>query len=99
MMMLGMSAYLNNEYEIKSNRESGNGRSDIILKSKRKEFSSYILEFKYTKDDHIDLKDLANQAVEQIINNYYDIGINGKIIYIGLAHRKKECEIVWQNKS
>lgn len=99
MMMLGMSAYLQSEYEINSNRESGNGRSDIILKAKKEHLPSYILEFKYTKDENTDLIQLAKEAIEQIIRNHYDVGIAGKVIYIGLAHRKKECEIIWQKKN
>lgn len=35
MMLLGMCAWLSNEYEVISNREVGKGRCDIILKSKK----------------------------------------------------------------
>ncbi|WP_276327262.1 hypothetical protein [Robinsoniella peoriensis] len=33
--MLGMCVYLSDFYEIKSNRESGKGRSDILIRSKK----------------------------------------------------------------
>ena len=98
MMMLGMSAYLKNEYEIKSNRESGKGRSDIILKAKKEMIPSYIMEFKYTKEENRELIGLAKEAIEQIESNCYGRGIEGKVIYIGLAHRKKDCEIIWQER-
>lgn len=48
-MILVMSVWLTSEYEIISNRETGSGRCDIILKAK-KALSSYIIEFKYSKD-------------------------------------------------
>lgn len=36
MMMLGMCTYLKGEYEVKSNRESGGGRSNICLPALKK---------------------------------------------------------------
>lgn len=95
MMLLGMCAWLLNDYEIISNREVGKGRCDILLKSKKDQIS-YILEFKYTKDRSVDLKELAKSAVNQIKDRKYDIGSTGKVIYIGLAHYQKNVEIQWQ---
>lgn len=98
MMMLEMSAYLYNEYEIKSNRESGMGRSDITLKAKKDSLPSYVIEFKYTKDKTNDLKSLAKKAVNQIISQSYDVRLSNKIIYIGLAHYGKHVSVCWQEK-
>ncbi|WP_296878476.1 AAA family ATPase [Thomasclavelia sp.] len=98
MMLLGLCAGLSNEYEIKSNREEGLGRCDIILKSLSNQVS-YIIEFKYTKNKDNNLDDLANQAVKQIKDNKYDIEIEGKVIYIGLGHQGKQVEIVWEKKN
>ena len=98
MMVLGMSAWLKTEYEIKSNQESGKGRSDIILKARNENKPSYVIEFKYTRDKEADLKELAKEAVDQIITNRYDMGLKGRIIYIGLAHRQKQCEVLWKPK-
>lgn len=95
MMLLGMCAWLANEYEVISNREVGKGRCDIILKSKKNQIS-YILEFKYTNDSSVDLKQLAKSAIDQINSRRYDSELSGTVIRIGLAHYQKNVEIEWQ---
>lgn len=95
MMSLGMCAWLSNEYEVISNREVGKGRCDIILKSKKNQIS-YILEFKYTNDSSVDLKQLAKSAIDQINSRRYDSELSGTVIRIGLAHYQKNVEIEWQ---
>lgn len=95
MMLLGMCAWLSNEYEVISNREVGKGRCDIILKSKKSQIS-YILEFKYTNDSSVDLKQLAKSAIDQIDSRRYDSELSGTVIRIGLAHYQKNVEIEWQ---
>ena len=95
MMLLGMCAWLSNEYEVISNREVGKRRCDIILKSKKNQIS-YILEFKYTNDSSVDLKQLAKSAIDQIDSRRYDSELSGTVIRIGLAHYQKNVEIEWQ---
>ncbi|MBS5587575.1 MAG: AAA family ATPase [[Clostridium] spiroforme] len=95
MMMLGMCAWLSNEYEIISNKEIGKGRCDIILKAKG-DFTSYIFEFKYTKNNHDNLDVLANKAIKQIEKRNYNLNLKGKVIYVGLAHLQKEVVIKWK---
>ena len=95
MMLLGMCAWLSNEYEVISNREVGKGRCDIILKSKKNQIS-YILEFKYTNDSSVDLKQLAKSAIDQSDSRRYDSELSGTVIRIGLAHYQKNVEIEWQ---
>ena len=102
MMMLGMCLCLNKDYEIISNREVGKGRDDLILKSKDEKRTSFVLEFKYLKEDKKDLEkaldELSNKAIHQIKDNKYDYGLKGKVIYIGLAHHGKDVNIKWENK-
>lgn len=95
MMMLGMCAWLSNEYEIISNKEIGKGRCDIILKAKGN-FTSYIFEFKYTKNNYDNLDVLANKAIKQIEKRNYNLNLKGKVIYVGLAHLQKEVVIKWK---
>lgn len=95
MMLLGMCAWLSNEYEVISNREVGKGRCDIILKSKKNQIS-YILESKYTNDSSVDLKQLAKSAIDQVDSRRYDSELSGTVIRIGLAHYQKNVEIEWQ---
>ena len=102
MMMLGMCLCLNKDYEIISNREVGKGRDDLILKAKDEKKTSFVLEFKYLKEDKKDLEkaldELSNKAIQQIKDNKYDYGLKGKVIYIGLAHHDKDVNIKWENK-
>lgn len=93
--MLGMCAWLQNDYHITSNKESGKGRYDILLASKTNK-TSYIFEFKYTKNKN--LEKLAIEAIHQIEKNYYDVNITGKVIFVGLAHNKKDVAIQWKPK-
>ena len=95
MMMLGMCTWLSNEYEIISNKEIGKGRCDIILKAKG-DFTSYIFEFKYTKNNYDNLDVLANKAIKQIEKRNYNLNLKGKVIYVGLAHLQKEVVIKWK---
>lgn len=99
MMMLGMCLCSNKDYEIISNREVGKGRDDLILKAKDEKKTSFVLEFKYLKEDKKDLEkaldELSNKAIQQIKDNKYDYGLKGKVIYIGLAHHGKDVSIKW----
>lgn len=98
-LFLGMCAWLSNEYEIKSNREAGKGRCDIILKAKKERLSSYVLEFKYLKEaDEGELEASARAAIDQIKARRYDIELAGKVILVGLAHAGKEVRIAWQER-
>ena len=96
MMMLGMCAWLSNEYEIISNKEEGKGRCDILLKSKKNQVS-YVLEFKYCQNNK-QLEKLAKEAIQQIKTQKYDVHIEGKTIYIGLAHCGKNVFVEWAEK-
>lgn len=102
MMMLGMCLCLNKDYEIISNREVGKGRDDLILKAKDEKRTSFVLEFKYLKEDKKALEEaldeLSNKAIRQIKENKYDYGLKGKVIYICLAHHGKNVSVKWENK-
>lgn len=96
MMMLGMCAFMQRHYEVRSNRENGNGRGDIVLLGRKPQYPGMILEFKYTKDESRDLGELASEAVYQIKEKKYDAGMKGTVYYIGLAHCGKQAEVRWE---
>ncbi|MCT4604778.1 MAG: PD-(D/E)XK nuclease domain-containing protein [Marinisporobacter sp.] len=86
---------LNNKYKIKSNRESGYGRYDIMMIPKNKEDLGIVIEFK--KADVKDVQNLdclVNRALEQIeYRNYIQELIDGdiqKIMKLGIAFKGKE---------
>lgn len=96
MMMLGMCAFLQRDYVVKSNRENGTGRGDILLYAKKRELPNIVLEFKYTKDESQNLEELAQEAVGQIAEKKYDAEMTGTIYHIGLAHYGKKAEVKWK---
>ena len=51
-----------------------------------------IVEFKQGKD----LERLKKEALQQILENKYYIGLTGEVICIGLAHYKKKCSLVYE---
>lgn len=97
MMMLGACAFLFKDYEVRSNRESGTGRSDILLYAKKPGKPHMILEFKYTKDESQNLEELAEDAIKQIKEKKYDAGMSGPVCYIGLAHFGKSAAVRWDS--
>ena len=103
MMVLGAFSHLLNRYEIKSNKEVGLGRCDIILKAKNPTHTSFVLEFKYLKEKASNvqekLEQLSTQAIQQIIDKKYDEGLIGKVVYIGLSHYKKDVNMKWIYKN
>ena len=102
MMMLGMCICLSNNYKVISNREEGKGRCDIIIQAKDEKKTSFVIEFKYFKEDKKDfekaLDKLSNEAIQQIKDRRYDYDLKGKVIYIGLAHHGKDVMMKWEEK-
>lgn len=92
-MMLGLCAVLSNRYQIRSNRESGLGRFDIMLMPKVNALPGFIYEFKFTKDESVDLDQLAETALQQIEEKKYDTELLNAgvttIRKIGIAFRGK----------
>ncbi len=85
-----------NEYQVKSNRESGNGRSDIMVKSLSLRGRAFILEVKVS--DRIDnLEADAERALNQIYEKKYmeELRMEGyrKIDCYGVAFYRKDCEV------
>ncbi|HAX58377.1 MAG TPA: hypothetical protein DCY19_00430 [Eubacterium sp.] len=73
--VLGLLVELRDIYEIKSNRESGYGRYDVMLvpKSDDRKYNAIILEFKvYDSYDESTLEDTAQSALRQIEEKNYD---------------------------
>jgi hypothetical protein len=65
---------LEDTYEIKSNRESGFGRYDVMLKPFDKTKKAFIFEFKVkdTDDDETTLEDTVKNALLQIDEKQYE---------------------------
>ena len=83
-------------YLVKSNRETGNGRSDIIVRSPSLRGRSFILELKVS--DSIDnLKQDAEKALHQIYDKNYigELQTEGyrRIDCYGISFFRKDCEV------
>ena len=93
-MLLGGFLYgLDDFYEMKPNPEAGDGRADIILRPRMKNWAGYIFELKRAKTK--DMKKEAKKAYEQIEEKKYDTllineGIK-EIIKIGLVFDGKKA--------
>ena len=96
-LILGLIALMDNQYKIKSNRESGNGRYDISMIPRKAKYPGILMELKWKKDLCAEeLSGLANEALAQIDDMRYDAemkedGINS-ILKFGIAFSgKKVC--------
>lgn len=99
--VLGLMVELNGRFVIRSNRESGFGRYDIIMKpSDREADCAYIIEFKVHKPKREkDLEETLANAHKQIEENRYEAELvaegfaTERIRKYGFAFRGKECLI------
>ena len=66
-LVLDLIALMDNQYKIKSNRESGEERYDISLLPREDRYPGIIMELKWKKDLNADeLLELADEALAQI---------------------------------
>ena len=98
-LVLGMMFYLDNQYYVKSNEESGLGRYDVIAEPKNKNNRGFILEFKII-DNEKDLEKTSQKAIEQIIEKKYDTTLKNRgikdITLVGIAFFGKLVKISYK---
>ncbi len=71
-LVLGLIAELEEKYHIRSNRESGFGRYDVMLEPVNAEDTAFILEFKvFDPDEEGSLDETADAGLQQIIDRKY----------------------------
>jgi len=84
-------------FDIKSNRESGNGRSDLYMKSKGISKQGIIFELKVIGDKDVPEK-VCKSALQQISRKRYDYELESlgyrHILKYGIAFRGKECLVM-----
>ena len=99
--VLGLIVDLAERFTIQSNRESGFGRYDIMLKPQDRENDyAYIIEFKVHKPrKENDLEETLANALQQIAERQYEAGLIAegfapeRIKKYGIVFRGKECLI------
>ena len=98
-LILGMSLFLDKDYYVNSNKESGLGRYDIIIEPKNKNSRGFILKFKVVKEEE-DLNKVSKEAIEQIINKKYDTQLKERgiknITLVGIAFFKKLLKVSYK---
>ncbi|SFQ12084.1 PD-(D/E)XK nuclease superfamily protein [Butyrivibrio proteoclasticus] len=98
--ILGLLVDLRDEYIVKSNRESGFGRYDVVIEPKNKSKDAFILEFKvHDADEESTMEDTVIAAKKQIAEKQYSVdlenaGVKKKNIYsYGFAFEGKKVLI------
>lgn len=92
--VLALLASISNTHHVRSNRESGLGRYDVLICPKdASKTLAVILEFKRAKKTE-DSEQLASAALQQIDENLYDAELKGhafvsQVLKIGLAFSEK----------
>ena len=97
-LMLGLIALMDNQYIIKSNRESGDGRYDVCLIPREKKYPGIILELKWKEklsDEALD--EFADKALAQIDELRYDSEMKEDgiidILKFGIAFSGKKVRV------
>ena len=93
-----MITLLDNQYRIKSNRESGDGRYDISLIPREKKYPGIIMELKWKSGlEEAELEKLSIDALGQIDEKRYDLELKEEgienIIKLGIAFSGKKVVI------
>ena len=97
-LVLGLVALMDNQYKIRSNRESGDGRYDISMLPRENKYPGMIMELKWGKDlSDEELDTLSAEALNQINENAYDTEMKEEripdIIKFGIAFSGKKLKI------
>ena len=97
--VLGMIVSLGDKYEVKSNKESGYGRYDVMLIPKNTSKPGIIIEFKRIKDTSLKTIDEGvDEALNQIEDNKYEAELQERgvsdILKLAIVFKGKKVKIV-----
>ena len=98
-LILGMMLYLDSEYTVLSNNETGYGRNDLALEPINKRNLGYIFEFKLAKTEE-ELEERSKEALNQIEIKKYPVLLKERgvkeIVYMGMAFYGKKVKVEWK---
>ncbi len=90
--VMGLLRVDNEYYEVTSNRESGYGRYDVMLKPKVKDIPAYIIEFKLVRDNDFD--NVIEDGFKQIDEMKYNEAIKKyDVIKMVIAFKGKKLKL------
>ena len=93
MLLLGMAISVSGMYKISSNMEAGDGRPDILLESLQPQTRPHVI-FELKQGDNIGK--LKEEALGQILKKRYYAKLVGRVLCVGIAHNKKQCELIYK---
>ena len=70
-MMIGLLAWLEPQYEVRSNRESGNGRPDVLIKPRKPGKPGVVLELKAARQGERTIEKAMAEGLAQLAANDY----------------------------
>ncbi|KJJ84010.1 protein containing DUF1703 [Candidatus Omnitrophus magneticus] len=92
--IIGLFVWIENEYEIKSDREAGYGRADVIMIPRDKKRIGFVIEFKSVDEEDNETVEIAvEKALAQIEERKYDLELTSRGI-----EKIKKLAIVFQGK-
>ena len=93
--LVGLLEY-SDDYLVESNRESGTGRNDIIVKNVLTHDIAVVIEIKTVKDGET-LEGQCDTAIEQVEQNQYEVNLKYEgyknIVKLGIAFKGKQCMV------
>ena len=99
LFILGMLIQLKREYKVKSNLETGHGRTDVLVLPYDKNKLGFVFEFKVSKNIE-ELETKAEEALKQIDEKNYEVIMQEEEINhyfkIGMSFYKKELAIKYK---
>ena len=95
--ILGMILGVRKDYFVRSNREAGRGRFDILLEPKDKSKLGLIIEFKAPKEKD-KLESMCEEALKQIEDRKYELELRERgverIFLVGMAFHKRDFKVL-----
>ncbi len=84
------------KYTVQIDRESGDGRHDILMKSKFPRYPNIVVEIKKanSEDSKTAVDNLAHEALEQIHGKDYCRGLKGRTLLYGIAFKAKTATVL-----
>ena len=99
LFILGMLIQLKREYKVKSNLETGYGRTDVLVLPYDKNKLGFVFEFKVSKNIE-ELEEKAEEALKQIDKKNYEVIMQDEKIEhyfkIGISFYKKDLAIKYE---
>ena len=93
MVLMTVMHTLSGRYEVRTEVKDGYGRIDILMRSKHPSFPNLIFELKCADSDE-DLEKGAEDAMAQIHEKRYYLGMPGKVVLYGICFHSKTPRVI-----